>query len=373
MNFKVAPTVFQSTPTLPRPPLQPVQSFSRAHEVAAVDGVGGRTGEIELARRDAASNIEALHRIYNGIDRLSPARGMNNGKPVALKIPHDLNSAFRKFLTDPAQPSDHFRRDDPRARPNANGTLTAGKAVTYSLHELPQTGDGKRHVVVTIGGFSSGEKENSSTPGRIWNNRTRAGNQGAEIGKLVLGADGEYSRFGRALGDFFSQAQQGDPSLVLSFNGHSLGAEAASKAFQTVIEQGSRAKVSLFNPGPITEPDDPAAFDAGIARAGGERAFRKLGATFRSDKDPVDIVQHLPIARQLLEASGAAWDTSRYTTHYQYVDENASGARHHNHPAQNIVHGFNKPNLLAAGERSPIGMAYLKQIAEANRMVTARN
>lgn len=178
MNFKVAPTVFQSTPTLPRPPLQPVQSFSRAHEVAAVDGVGGRTGEIELARRDAASNIEALHRIYNGIDRLSPARGMNNGKPVALKIPHDLNSAFRKFLTDPAQPSDHFRRDDPRARPNANGTLTAGKAVTYSLHELPQTGDGKRHVVVTIGGFSSGEKENSSTPGRIWNNRTRAGNQG---------------------------------------------------------------------------------------------------------------------------------------------------------------------------------------------------
>lgn len=371
-----APAAVAGRPFAPRPATSATvaPTFSRADGIGIAALDGARRGDeraIAVARRDAAANIEALHRIYNGIDRQSPARGINHGKPVALAIPRDLNGAFRKFLTHRSQPSAHFRNDDPRARPNANGTLTAGKAVTYSLHELPHTGDGKRHVVVTIGGFSSGELENSSTPGRIWNNKTRAGNQGAEIGKLVLGADGEYSRFGRALGDFFSKAQRQDPSLVMSFNGHSLGAEAASKALQTVTEQGARAKVALFNPGPLTEPDDPHAFAAGVEKAGGEREFRKLGATFRSDKDPVDIVQRLPIARQLLEASGAAWDASRYTTGYQYVDENASGADHHNHPARNIVHGFNRPNALASGRREPIGMAYLRQIAEANRMVVA--
>ncbi|MGI4778465.1 MAG: hypothetical protein ACRYGA_10190 [Janthinobacterium lividum] len=282
-----------------------------------------------------------------------------------------MNDAFRKFLTHPSQPSDHFHTDDPRARPNANGTLLAGKAVTYSMHEVPATGDGRRHVVVTIGGFSSGEIENGSTPGRIWNNKTRAGMQGAEIAKIVLGVDGEYSGFGRALGDFFAQAQHNDPSLLLSFNGHSLGAEAASKAFQTVTEQGSRARVNLFNPGPLTEPDEPEAFAAGIVRAGGESAFRKLGATFRSDKDPVDIVQHLPIASQVLALSGANWKAWRYTTGYQYVDDRASGAQHHNHPAQNVVHGFNQPSPGASDRRDIVGTAYLNQIVEANRMIAA--
>jgi hypothetical protein len=129
MTFKAASSLRQPSPVLPatasRSPGPQVGTpaagaFSRAQAASAVDSaVKGDARETALARRDAAAGIEALHRIYNGIDRASPARGMNHGRPVALAIPRDLNDAFRRFLVHPSQPSDHFRADDPHARPNA--------------------------------------------------------------------------------------------------------------------------------------------------------------------------------------------------------------------------------------------------------------
>ena len=227
-----------------------------------------------------------------------------------------------------------------------------------------------------MGGLTSGAAVDPSTPGRAYANRGRTGHQALAIGQQSLGLPNEMEEFGEVLGQWISRARLKDASLDITVQGHSLGAVAAAKAFQTSIANGQPVKANFYNPAPLPLPENPREFARGVAHLGGERNLRKLAATFKSDRDPVEIIQHAPGARRLLNFAGANWNPDSISTVYRCVDDRLSGLQQHNHPAWSIVAGMNGPLSQGGygghgghgGDPVSIGDAYRAQIVQANRL-----
>ncbi len=330
--------------------------------------------EGRTARKELAASMAALELLYEGAQPDSPAMHLNGGRHLPLTIPQDLARGLRQHLTSGQGVSSRFRHDDAAQTPSASGTYTAGRNVGYNLFNVP-TSDGRRHVLITIGGLTSGPSVGGSAAARTGASPLRTMRQIGEIGGSVVGARTEMKKFGEALAQFVVSECAKDPHLVFEIQGHSYGSVGAAVAVQGAISQACMVKGTFVNPAPLPRPADTAAFNAGVEAIGGENVLSALLTTFIAPGDPVTGIQKSAIGSRVLKLTQQDWPIEKLSNVYDFHHPDLNGVERHDHPSRSITHGYmaQRASPLQPGAQPPTDITLLQQWTDANVFIARQH